>query len=149
MKEPTDKDPNTGTPPQEQPKPRPKCIRKKPATPRPKAETKVPPPAGKAKTRLIDEIRRLRISDHCKAELAVLCMRAKELGRKLLRFLARHRYLGEAAVLGAFVSYALLFIPWIGGLMALVALGLSLASGVVRQLREDLAALFATETACA
>ena len=149
MKEPTDKDPNTGTPPQEQPKEKPKRIRKKPATPRPKAEPQVPPPAGKAKARLIDEIRRLQIPARAKAELAVLCMRAKELGRKLLRFLARHRYLGEAAVLGAFVAYALCFIPWIGAFLALVALGLSLASGVVRQLREDLAALFATETACA
>jgi hypothetical protein len=106
---------------------------------------KTTPPQGSGRRRLIDEIKALDIPARCKAELALLCARAKELGIQAFRFLRRHRHLGEAAVLGAFVAYALCFIPWIGGFLALVALGLSLASGVVRELREDLAALFAAE----
>jgi hypothetical protein len=80
----------------------------------------------------------------------LLCARAKKLGREILRFLKRHRHLGEASVLGAFVCYALCFIPWIGGFLGLIALGMSVASGVLRELREDLAALFAADIpACA
>jgi hypothetical protein len=94
---------------------------------------------------LIDEIRKLQIPARAKAELAILCARAKELGIKILKFLKRHRHLGEASVIGALVAYMLCFIPWVGGFLALVALGLSLASGVVRELREDLATLFAAE----
>jgi hypothetical protein len=104
------------------------------------------PSGGTRKARLIDEIRRLQIPARCKAELALLCARAKKLGKHILSLLKRHRHLGEAAVLGSIICYALCFIPWIGGFLGLVALGMSVASGVLRELREDLAALFTAET---
>jgi hypothetical protein len=106
------------------------------------AENKKPP---KGQRRLIDEIKDLNIPARAKAELAILCARAKSLGAQVLKFIRRHRALGEAAVLGSIVCYALCFIPWIGGFLGLVALGMSVASGVLRELREDLAALFSME----
>jgi hypothetical protein len=104
----------------------------------------------KGRRRLIDEIRNLDIPARAKAELAaLLCSRARVLGCKILRFLKRHRHLGEAAVMGAVVAYLLCHIPLIGGFLALIALGMSVAGGVLRELREELAALFTEDPFCA
>jgi hypothetical protein len=104
----------------------------------------------KGHRRLIDEIKDLEIPARAKAELALLCARAKELGRKIIRFIKRHRHLGESAVLGAVIAYLLCYVPFIGGFLALVALGLTVAAGVLRELKDSLAALFAADIpACA
>jgi hypothetical protein len=164
----TNNDPNTGTPPSVQPKLKPKRIRK-PQAPRPKAKPKAAAPdcencpfrkqalenaekaksgqptSGTPKPRLIDEIRRLDIPARCKAELALLCVRAKDLGLKVLRFIRRHRHIAESILLGAAIGWLLCYIPIIGGFLSLVALATSVAAGMVKELREQLAALFAAE----
>ena len=150
---------NPSTPTEEQPKSKPKRIRKKSAAQRHKAKPNAKPDcescpyrlkamadnANETKTRLIDEIRKLDIPNRCKAELAILCARSRKLGIQILRFIRRHRHLGEAAILGAIIAYLLCFIPWVGGFLALIALAISIMGGVIRELREDLAALFAVE----
>ena len=103
------------------------------------------PPEGAPKTRLIDEIRRLDIPARCKAELALLCVRAKDLGLKVLRFIRRHRHIAESILLGAAIGWLLCYIPIIGGFLSLVALATSVAAGMVKELREQLAALFEAE----
>jgi hypothetical protein len=100
---------------------------------------------GAAKTRLIDEIRRLDIPARCKTEIALLCVRAKDLGLKVLRFIRRHRHIAESILLGAAIGWLLCYIPIIGGFLSLVALATSVAAGMVKELREQLAALFAAE----
>jgi hypothetical protein len=103
---------------------------------------KTPP---KGNRRLIDDIRALDIPARAKAELALLCTKARELGRKIIRFMKRHRHLGEAAVLGAVIAYLFCHIPIIGGFLALVSMALSVATGVLMELKESLAALFAAD----
>lgn len=143
----TDQDPGTPVPPTPQAPDCLSCEFRKNALKYAAEHEGGQPPGGAPKTRLIDEIRKLQIPARAKAELLLLCARAKKLGRKILNFLMRHRHLGEASVLGAVVAYLLCFIPIFGGFMALIALSMSVASGVIRELREDLAALFEAEAA--
>ena len=58
------------------------------------------------------------------------------------RFIERHRQFGEAMLLGAVLAYGLAHIPWVGGFLALCALVTAAAIGVLKELREDIAALF-------
>ena len=149
-----DKDPNSGTPLNEQPKPNPhaekpdceKCpYRLKAIEDAAKITATTQPPAGTARPRLIDEIRKLEIPARCKAELAILCVRAKELGRRILRFLARHRHIAESILLGSIIGYLLCFLPLIGPFLSLVALATAVTIGMVKELREQLSALFEAE----
>ena len=104
------------------------------------------PPGGAPKTRLIDEIRKLDIPGRAKAELAILCVRSKELGRAILRCLARHRHIAESILLGSIIGFLLAnYVPLIGGFLSLVALATAVTIGMVKELREQLAALFAAE----
>ncbi len=103
------------------------------------------PPGGAPKTRLIDEIRRLDIPARCKAELAMLCVHGRELVRKILCFIRRHHHIAESILLGAAISWLLAYLPIIGGFLSLVSLATSVAIGMVKELREQLAALFAAD----
>jgi len=95
--------------------------------------------------KIIDEIRRLNIPGKIKAELVILAAQARQLAIAIIRFIKRHRRFGEAMILGVLVAYLLTHIPWIGGFLALCALVTAAAIGLMRELREDLTQLFATE----
>ena len=92
--------------------------------------------------RIIDEIRRLDIPAKCKAELAMLCAKAKKLGMRILRFLRSHREFAEAMLLGAIVAFLLNKVPLLGGFLALCALVTAAAIGLLRELREDFERFF-------
>jgi hypothetical protein len=96
---------------------------------------------------LIDEIKKLQISSRCKAELAMLCVHGRELVRKLLRFCRRHHHIAESILLGAAIGWLLAYLPIFGGFLSLVALATSVAIGMVKELREQLTALFEAEMA--
>jgi uncharacterized protein involved in cysteine biosynthesis len=70
-------------------------------------------------------------------------MRAKKIGIHILMLLKRYRALGEAAVLGVIVAMALSLIPFVGNLLALIAIIMAAAGGMARQLKADLDSLFA------
>ncbi len=99
----------------------------------------------KGHRRLIDEIKDLEIPARAKAELAMLCVHGRELVRRVLRFIRRHRHIAESILLGTVIGYLLCFVPRIGGFLSLVALATSVAAGMVKELREQLAALFAAD----
>lgn len=100
------------------------------------------PRTGKS---LFSEVRALNISSAAKADLLLLCARAKNLGRKILRFLARNRHLGEAVVLGCLVYTLMSFLPIIGNFFGLIALSLIVSVGVLRELQASISALFAAD----
>ena len=98
-------------------------------------------------SRILDEIRRLDIPAKCKADLAMLCAKAKGLGMRILRFVLSHRQFAEAMLLGAVAAYLLNKLPLVGGFLALCALVTAAAIGLMRELREDLARLFDCDAA--
>lgn len=101
------------------------------------------PRTGKS---LFSEVRALNIPSRAKAELLLLCARAKELGRKIIRFVKRHKHICENAVIGAILAYMMLFIPGLlGSFLALVAMALSVSAGVLRELQDSIASLFAAD----
>jgi hypothetical protein len=99
----------------------------------------------KGHRRLIDDIRDLNIPSRLKSEVFALCVRARDLGRKVIRFIKRHRHLGESVVLGCLIAYLLFYVPFIGGFLGLCALALTISSGVLRELQESIAALFSAD----
>ena len=92
---------------------------------------------------IIDRIKKLDIPAKAKAELLLLWTRAHRLVEAVLRFVERHRQFGEAMLLGAVIAWLLAHIPWIGGFLAVCALVTAAAIGVLKELREDIASLFA------
>jgi hypothetical protein len=99
----------------------------------------------KGHRRLIDEIKDLNIPSRLRGEVFALCVRARELGRKVIAFIKRHRHLGESIVLGCLIAYLLFYVPFIGGFLGLCALALTISSGVLRELQESIAALFSAD----
>jgi len=99
----------------------------------------------KGHRRLIDEIKDLDIPARAKAELAILCAKARDLGRHCIAFVKRHRHLGESIVLGCLIAYLLFYVPFVGGFLGLCALALTISSGVLRELQESIAALFSAD----
>ena len=95
--------------------------------------------------RIIDEIRRLNVPGKIKAELVVLASQARQVAIPIIRFIKRHRRFGEAMILGVLAAYLLTHIPWFGKFLALCALVTAAAIGLMRELREDLTQLFATD----
>jgi len=96
-----------------------------------------------SKCRIVEQIRQLDIPAKAKAELLILWSRAHRLVEAIIRFVERHRQFGEAMLLGAIVAYGLAHIPWVGDFLALSALVTAAAIGVLKELREDIASLFA------
>jgi len=108
---------------------------------------KAQPRNGKS---LFAEISNLKISARAKAELAILCARAKKLGRAIISFVRRHKHICENAVIGAILAHLMLLVPGLlGSFLALATMALSVSNGVLRELQESLAALFTAETAYA
>ena len=96
-----------------------------------------------SKFKFIEEVKRLDIPAKAKAELLMLWHRARTVAEGIVRFIQRHREFGEAILLGALIAFLLSQIPWIGGFLALCALVTAAAIGVLKELREDIAGLFA------
>lgn len=92
---------------------------------------------------VIDRIKRLNIPHRAKAELILFYSRCRRLVVGILRFIEKHKQFGEAIILGSIVAYLLMHIPWIGGLLALVALVTAASWGLMRQMQEDINQLFA------
>jgi hypothetical protein len=95
------------------------------------------------KCKIIEEIRKLDIPARAKAELLLLWQRAQKLVEAIIRFMQRHKEFAQAMLLGSIIAYLLAQIPWIGSFLALCALVTAAAIGVLKELREDIASLFA------
>jgi hypothetical protein len=93
---------------------------------------------------IIDRIKQLNLPACAKAELLMLYNRARSLGERILRFIEHHKELSEALLIGAIMSFLLVHVPWIGGLLALCALVTAAAIGLMKQMRADLEQLFIT-----
>jgi hypothetical protein len=92
---------------------------------------------------IVDRIRKLDIPKKAKAELLMLWHRASRLVERILQFLENHKEFAQSMLLGSIIAYLLAQIPWIGGFLALCALVTAAAIGVLKELREDIASLFA------
>ena len=84
----------------------------------------------------------LRISEDAKQSLLALWKRAHHLGENILAFIRKHRHLSESLLLGAVVAFLLCQLPWIGNFAALLALVVSGAVGLMREMRAQLAEVF-------
>jgi uncharacterized protein involved in cysteine biosynthesis len=91
---------------------------------------------------LLKNIRKLRVSDRVKEELARLSVRSKKLVENILLFLRRHRQLAESLLLGAIVAFLLTQIPVLGHFLGLCALVTSGAIGLMREMNEALKSTF-------
>lgn len=83
------------------------------------------------------------ITAKVKAELFMLFKATRDIAIRVIRFLQRHAHLGRCLILGAIMAFLLSFIPWVGGLLALVALVTCAAVGVMNELRSELELTFA------
>jgi len=92
---------------------------------------------------VISRIRSLHITRQAKADLVLLYTRARKLVVGILRFLERHKHLGESLVLGALAAWMLMHVPVIGAFLGLCAMVTAAAIGLMRELREDIQQLFA------
>jgi hypothetical protein len=90
-------------------------------------------------------ISKLDIPVQAKAELIKLWHRARQIAEGILNFLARHRQFSESILLGALVAWLLSQVPWIGTFLALAALVVASAIGVMKELKEDMNQLFKFE----
>ena len=85
----------------------------------------------------------LRISEDAKQSLLALWKRARHLVENILAFIRKHRHLSESLLLGAIVAFLLTQLPVIGNFLALLALVTAGAVGLMRELKAQLAEVFA------
>ena len=90
-----------------------------------------------------NRICKLRIPQDAKDALLRLYRRAKTLVESILAFIRKHRHLSESLLLGAIVAFLLTQLPVIGNFLALLALVTAGAVGLMRELKAQLAEVFA------
>lgn len=81
-----------------------------------------------------------------KFELLALWHSAKRLVIAILRYLAEHRHICHGLIVGAFLAWALHFVPIIGGFLGLLCMALCVSASIVQDMQDQFARTFADVT---